>query len=115
MSTTYLIIILTALTTLFYLLWRRASRLAKAHAFAKKSLSSKYGKMTEQFMPFLDHYPFDSSGFRFMGTPIDGVQFNEDGIVFIEFKTASSKLSPRQTQIRSQVKEGKVKFEEIRI
>jgi len=81
----------------------------------KQSLSTKYGRMTEQFMPFMDLYPYDSQNFRFLGCPIDGVQFNSDGIVFIEFKTASSRMSPGQMRVKEQVEGGKVSFREIRM
>jgi len=81
----------------------------------KQSLSTKYGRMTEQFMPFMDLYPYDSQNFRFLGCPIDGVQFNSDGIVFIEFKTASSRMSPGQMRVKEQVESGRVSFREIRM
>ena len=98
-----------------YFLWQRA---ANAHAdvkFQKSSLSSKYGKMSEQFMPFLKDYPYDPQNFRFLGTPIDGIQFEDGKIIFIEFKTASSQLSPRQRQIAELVWNKQVEFEEHRI
>ncbi|MBU1178389.1 endonuclease [Patescibacteria group bacterium] len=82
---------------------------------SKKSQSSRYGKMTEQFLPFLDDYPYDPRDFRFLGTPIDGVQFEDDKVVLIEFKTAQSQLSPKQKNVRRLVEEGKVEFEEHRI
>lgn len=83
--------------------------------FQKKSQSSRYGKMTEQFLPFLEDYPYDPQNFRFLGTPIDGIQFNRDKIVFIEFKTAGSQLSPRQKEVKDLVDRGRVGFEEHRI
>lgn len=81
----------------------------------KQSLSTKYGKMTEQFMPFLEVYPYDEHNFRFLGSPVDGVQFNEDGVVFVEFKTADSRLTSEQRRIRDLVNDKKVSFREIRI
>ena len=75
----------------------------------KQSLSTKYGRMSEQFMPFLEDYPYDSERFRFIGDPIDGVQFEDDEITFIEFKTAGSRMSRRQKDIRSLVEKGRVK------
>ena len=81
----------------------------------KHSLSTKYGKMSEQFMPVLDLYPYDRQKFRFIGSPVDGVQFNDDSIVFVEFKAADSKLSPDQKKIRQLVEEKKVSFSEIRL
>lgn len=109
------ILVLLALMLLFFFLWRRASSRHAEVSFQKSSLSSKYGKMTEQFMPFLKDYPYDPQNFRFLGTPVDGIQFNEDGIVFIEFKTNSSQLSPRQRQIAELVFQKRVSFEEHRL
>ena len=81
----------------------------------KQSLSTKYGRMTEQFMPFLEVYPYDEHNFRFLGNPVDGVQFNDDGIVFVEFKTAGSSLSASQRRIKELVADKRVSFKEIRI
>ncbi len=84
-------------------------------SFQKQSLSVKYGKMTEQFLPFLETYPYDRQGFRFLGTPIDGVQFEKDKIIFIEFKAGSSQLSERQREIKHMVNGGRVEFRELKI
>ena len=81
----------------------------------KRSQSVRYGKLTEQFMPFLESYPYDPHDFRFLGTPIDGVQFTEDSIVLIEFKAADSRLSNRQRAIKKIVEEGAVRFEIHRV
>jgi predicted Holliday junction resolvase-like endonuclease len=83
--------------------------------FQKRSQSTKYGKMTEQFLPFLDVFPWDASQFRFLGTPIDGVQFEEDRIILIEFKSSGSSLSNRQKEIKKLIEMKQVFFEEIRI
>jgi len=115
MTTQYTLLILVGLILILFLLWRRTVKLVKKVSFAKSSLASKYGKMTEQFMPFLEHYPYDAQNFRFLGTPIDGVQFNDDEIVFIEFKTAQSQLSTKQRTARDIISHKRVRFEEIRI
>ena len=81
----------------------------------RRSEATRYGQITEQFMPFISEYPYDSKQFRFLGSPIDGVQFEEDKIVMIEFKSAGSQLSTRQRRIRNLVREGKVDFQEIRV
>jgi len=82
---------------------------------SKQSLSVRYGKMTEQFFPFMESYPYDSQRFRFIGSPIDGVQFNDDGIVFVEFKSAGAKLSHEQARIKELVESKKVGFREVRM
>lgn len=112
---TQTILILSILVIFFFLLWRRASGRHAAVAFQKSSLSSKYGKMTEQFMPFLKDYPYDPQNFRFLGSPIDGVQFEGDKIIFIEFKTNSSQLSERQRNLAELIFQKKVFFEEHRL
>jgi len=110
-----IILILVFLVIVLYILWRRASARHADVAFAKASLSSKYGKMSEQFMPFLKDYPYDPQNFRFLGTPIDGIQFEDDKIILIEFKSSNSQLSPRQRQIAELAWNKKVEFEEHRI
>lgn len=110
-----IIIGLAAALVILFLLWRRTSEKLAQLKFRNRSLSSRYGKTTEQFMPFLEHYPFEPGNFRFIGTPIDGIQFEEDKIIFIEFKTADSNLTAKQKQIKDLVGEKRVKFLEFRI
>jgi len=96
-------------------MWRRAVKILKKEKFSKKSLSSKYGKMSEQFMPFLSIFPYNSQNFRFLGSPVDGVQFENDKIIFMEFKSAGSGLSPRQKEIKGIIAKKQIYFEEFRI
>jgi len=110
-----IIIVLIILVVFFFLLWRRAKRELSDVSFSKNSLSSKYGKMTEQFMPFLKNYPYDPQNFRFLGTPIDGIQFEDNKIILIEFKTSNSQLTDRQKRIAELAWQKKVEFEEHRI
>lgn len=110
-----IILILVILVLAFFFLWRRVVWQLKDLGFRKTSLSSRYGKMTEQFMPFLKDFPYDPTNFRFLGSPIDGIQFTDDKIIFIEFKTANSNLSEKQRQIADLVWQKKVEFEEHRI
>ena len=114
-----MVLVFTGFLLLLYKrLWVKNERLKldlQEAMFKQRSQASKYGKMTEQFIPFLDSYPYDEQNFRFLGSPIDGVQFEDDRVVFVEFKTASSKLSKKQQDIRELVKKGKVEFQEFRI
>jgi len=84
-------------------------------ASSKQSLATKYGKMSEQFMPFMKDYPYDPENFRFLGTPVDGVQFQDDKVVFVEFKTSNSKLSEKQKKIRDLIQNKKVDWDEVRL
>lgn len=81
----------------------------------KHSQSTKYGKLTEQFFPFLDRYPYNERNFRFIGSPIDGIQFEPDKIIFVEFKTANGKLSAKQREIKYLIDKKRVEFKEFRI
>jgi predicted Holliday junction resolvase-like endonuclease len=81
--------------------------------FRQRSLSTTYGKISEQWFPLMDRYPYDAHGFRFLGSPIDGIQFEEDRIVFCEFKANRSDLSPGQRRIKKLVEAGKVYWEEF--
>ena len=82
-------------------------------SFAKSSQSVKYGKMSEQWIPLSEQFPFDSHQFRFLGSPIDGVAFEEDQIVFCEFKANTSQLSDKQKKIKKLVEEKKVSWLEL--
>jgi predicted Holliday junction resolvase-like endonuclease len=110
-----IIIILLILVIFFFFLWRNSKNKLIDVNFRKSSQSSRYGKMSEQFMPFLKDYPYNPERFRFLGSPVDGVQFEDNKIIFIEFKTAGSQMSNFQRQIAENVWQKRVEFEEHRI
>ena len=88
-------------------------RMLEAERSHKRSISASYGRITEQWFPLMDRYPYDSANFRFLGTPVDGVQFEEDRIVFVEFKSRSAELSTAQRRMKQLVQAGKVSWEEF--
>jgi predicted Holliday junction resolvase-like endonuclease len=107
---------------ILYLLNRRLSCVVEEYGAdiqelrsRKQSLSTKYGKMTEMFFPLLETYPYDHDNFRFIGNPVDGIQFEEDRVILVEFKMGDSRLSPGQRRIRDMVADNRVDFEEYRI
>ena len=73
------------------------------------------GFTTEQWLPLTESYPWDPRNFRFLGAPIDGVQFEDDMVVLVEFKSGRSRLSDRQLRIRDLVQNGRVEFREVRV
>ena len=73
------------------------------------------GFTTEQWLPLTESYPWDPRNFRFLGAPIDGVQFEDDRVVLVEFKSGRSRLSDRQLRIRELVQNGRVEFREVRV
>jgi predicted Holliday junction resolvase-like endonuclease len=109
---------LGSLIVAFTLLVRWINRVHKAQLTAldsqKRSLSTVYGKTTEQFAPFMERYPFDSQDFRFIGTPVDGLQFEDDKVVFVEIKAGrSAGLSPKQERIKRLIQERRVEWFEF--
>ncbi len=112
MISTLVLLILLSLSLAINLILIKHNKELK---FRKRSLAVKYGKFSEQFFPFIEEYPYDSSNFRFIGTPIDGVQFEDDRIILVEFKVGSSKLSPKERKIKELVDSKRVYFEEFRI
>ncbi len=73
------------------------------------------GFTTEQWLPLTESYPWDPRNFRFLGAPIDGVQFEDDRVVLVEFKSGRSRLSEKQVRIRELVQNGRVEFREVRV
>ena len=113
------IIILLILFILFLSQSYYKNKISKLQANLKKttsdkmSLSTKYGQISEEFFPLEQSYPYNSKNFKFLGNPIDGIQFNEDKIILIGFKTNSSKLSTKQRHIRNLINDKQVEFELI--
>lgn len=103
-----------AVLGLAWALSRTRRKLAEARS-DRRSQAVRHGRMTEQFAPLLAAYPYDPEGFRFLGSPIDGVQFAKDRVVFVEVKTGRSGLSKRQRRIRDLVEQGRVEWHEVRI
>lgn len=110
-----LILILSFIILLLLLVLKRMWSQLKEERSRKQEIATRHGQIYEEFFPFLREYPYNVKNFRFIGTPIDGVQFEGNEIVFIEFKSASSQLSDKQKVIRKIVDEGRVRFEEYRI
>ncbi len=115
-----LLISLGSVIVVFTLIIRWLNRIHNEQLMAldsqKRSLSTVYGKTTEQFAPFMDRYPFNSQDFRFIGTPVDGIQFEEDRVVFVEIKAGrSAGLSPKQARIKRLIQDRKVEWFEFSI
>jgi predicted Holliday junction resolvase-like endonuclease len=79
------------------------------------SQAVKYGRLSEQWIPFSMDFPFSKEDFRFIGSPIDGIVFDEDKIVFCEFKVANSRLSEKQKKIKKLVEDKKIEWFEMRL
>lgn len=109
-----LVVLIVLVILLIWLLYFLSKKL-REERWSKRSLAVKYGKKSEQFMPFLNDYPYDADRFRFIGNPIDGIQFEEDKIIFVEFKTGDALLNQNQKRIKEIVDKKRVEFKEFKI
>jgi predicted Holliday junction resolvase-like endonuclease len=85
-----------------------------SHKSSLQSFHVKVGNIAEQMAPFSSAFPWDPEGFKFLGKPIDGIQFENDRIILVEFKTGKSQLSKDQRRIKNLVTNREVYFEEVR-
>lgn len=86
------------------------------------------GKMAEQLAPIMPQFQYLPSDAKFLGDPIDYIvfdgytEFRDDGgaaedieIVLIDIKSGGARLSKGQQAIAQAIREGRVRFETIRI
>ena len=85
-----------------------------------RSRATISGQVHEQLLPYLPDFPFDPKDVRFLGAPVDLLVFDGlnagklERIVFVEVKTGTSQLTPRERQVRDMVQARGVSWEEIR-
>ncbi len=91
---------------------RRKVKQYESELLSKRVL---HGKIVEQLAPFLERFRGALRDFRFIGSPIDGIIFGEDEIVFVEVKTGNAKLTEKQKRIKRMVEEKRVRWEEVRL
>ena len=86
------------------------------------------GKMAEQLAPILPEFPYLPSDAKFLGDPIDYIIFNgytdlRDGagkvedieIILVDIKSGGARLTKGQLAIAEAIKQGRIRFETIRI
>lgn len=83
----------------------------------KKSSETKMGMISENILPILSQFPYDSQNLRHLGSPIDYIYFDFENaeIIFLEVKSGNAQESKRQKIIKNAVTLGKVFYEEVRI
>ena len=86
------------------------------------------GKMAEQMAPIMPEFRYLPSDAKFLGDPIDYIVFDgytdfRDGdgqaedieVVFMDIKSGGARLTKGQQAIAQAIREGRVRFETIRI
>ena len=89
----------------------------------RRSRSVLGGKAGEQLAPLVPEFSarFDPSEARFLGAPVDYVIFDGIGtgelreVVLVEVKTGRSKLTRNEREVELAVREGRVRFELLRL
>ena len=113
-------IIILVLAFLYWQQRQELEELKALHADLDHNFRSKvvtHGKNWEVFAPFMEEFQKHATkeNFRFLGNPIDGVVFEEDKIIFAEFKASGSQLSSKQKRIKDLVEQKKVEWYEHRV
>ncbi|MCU4368437.1 Holliday junction resolvase-like protein [Acinetobacter courvalinii] len=86
------------------------------------------GKMAEQFAPILPEFQYLPSDAKFLGDPVDYVVFDgytdfRDGdgtaedieVILLDIKSGGARLSKGQQAIAQAIREGRIRFETLRI
>jgi hypothetical protein len=84
---------------------------ALSYQTAITPLHQRIGKLTsQQYHTFMKQYPYNPNNFRYLGDPIDGIQFEEDKILLVSFKTGNTLRTPEQEHIKNIVENGNVNW-----
>jgi hypothetical protein len=82
---------------------------ALSYRMAITPLHQRIGKLTsQQYHAFMKQYPYNPDHFRYLGDPIDGIQFEEDKILLVSFKTKNTPRTTEQDHIKNLLKNGNV-------
>jgi len=87
-----------------------------SHRNAVIPLQRKLDKTSSQikdYQEIMRYYPFNNENFRFIGSPIDGIQFEADRILFVLFKKEDLPLTVEQECIKTLLEEGRVSWFEF--
>jgi predicted Holliday junction resolvase-like endonuclease len=77
------------------------------HTIKKLTFPDKYSLET------MKYYPYNPDNFRFVGDPIDGIQFEENAIVFVRFKKDNTPRTKEQNHIKILLENRNVKWFEF--
>lgn len=77
------------------------------HIIKKLTSQEKYSHET------MKYYPYNPNNFRFVGDPIDGIQFEENAILFIRFKKDNAPRTKEQDHIKNLLEKQHVKWFEF--
>ena len=76
---------------------------------------SKLTSQDQQYHENMKYYPYNQDRFRFIGGPVDGIQFEEDCILFVRFKEGNIPRTIDQEKIKKLLETGKVQWFEFMV
>jgi len=74
---------------------------------------SKLMSQKEQYHEIMKYYPYSPETFHFLGGPVDGLQFEDDAILFVRFKQDNLPLTKEQEKIKNLITNRKVRWFEF--
>lgn len=87
-----------------------------SHRNAVAPLQRKLDKTSSQIKDYQEvmrYYPFHHENFRFIGSPVDGIQFEDDQVLFVLFKKEQVPLTCEQDHMKTLLENGKVRWFEF--
>ena len=106
---------------LVFVIWRLTAVGAIRRDAIQRSAAVISGRVHEQLVPHLPGFEFNPKDARFLGSPVDFIVF--DGlatgevsrVVFLEIKTGSAMLTPREREVREAIRNRRVEWQELRV
>jgi predicted Holliday junction resolvase-like endonuclease len=80
---------------------------------ARRRVALAQDSTARRLAPLLARYPYDARAFRFVGSPVDGVQFDADRVVFVRFTGAGLAATPDAERVRDLVRAGRVEWADV--
>lgn len=86
-----------------------------------RSRAVMQGQISEQLAPFMPGFPYDAADARFIGKPVDLIVFKGlkdkeiKEVIFVEVKTANSKLSKNEKDLKEVIQNKKVRWFELKL
>ena len=84
-----------------------------AELVRNRSLSTPDSEITEHFLPPVNAYSCNPNSLSFLGSPINGADFEKGRIDIVESKSAESKLPRRQKRMRELIMSRKADCEMV--
>jgi hypothetical protein len=78
-----------------------------------KNTISKLTSQDHEYRKLMKYYPYNQEKFHFIGGPVDGIQFEEDRILFVRLNEGGIPRTKEQENIKDLLEKGKVQWFEF--